>query len=99
VKLVFMPTAAADLERIGDWIAEDNPARAVSFVRELRMVCSVLPELPRAFPMVPRYEMKGVRRISHGQYLIFYRVTEEQVEVVHVVSGARDYEPILFPEA
>jgi toxin ParE1/3/4 len=42
--------------------------------------------------------MKGVRRLVHGNYLMFYRITEEQVEVVHVLNGARDYEPLLFPE-
>ena len=53
--------------------------------------------MPRAFPLVPRYESVGLRRMAHGNYLIFYRVTEEQVEVVRVLNGARDYEPILFP--
>ena len=99
MKLVFMSSADADLERIGDWIAQDNPSRALSFIREVRLVCSVLPEMPRGFPLVPRYEMKGLRRMSHGSYLIFYRVMEHQIEVVHVLNGARDYEPILFPQS
>jgi toxin ParE1/3/4 len=42
--------------------------------------------------------MKGIRRLCHGNYLIFYRVMEHQVEVLHVLNRARDYEPILFPE-
>jgi plasmid stabilization system protein ParE len=54
-------------------------------------------EMPRAFPLVPRYEARGVRRVVHGGYLVFYAVAEQQVEVVHVLNGARDYEPILFP--
>ncbi len=31
MKLVFSPKAADDLEEIGDYIARDNPARALSF--------------------------------------------------------------------
>jgi toxin ParE1/3/4 len=96
--LVFMPSADADLERIGDWIARDHPSRALSFVQELRLVCGVFPESPRGFPLVPRYELRGLRRMVHGGYLIFYRVSTERVEVVHVLNGASDHEPVLFPE-
>ena len=34
----------------------------------------------------------------HGNYLIFYRIADDTVEVLHVLHGARDYENILFPE-
>ena len=33
--VVFTAEAEADLERIGDFIAQDNPRRAASFVTEL----------------------------------------------------------------
>ena len=32
----FTPQAEIDLEEVGDYIALDNPARAVSFIREIR---------------------------------------------------------------
>lgn len=35
MKLVFSPKAAEDLEEIGDYIARDNPQRALSFVAEI----------------------------------------------------------------
>jgi plasmid stabilization system protein ParE len=38
-----------------------------------------------------------VRRLPHGNYLIFYRVDESQVVIVHVLNGAQDYEALLFP--
>lgn len=89
--------AERDLERIGDYIARDNPARAVTFLRELRDKCLGLAEMPERFPLVPRYEAVGVRRRVHGRYLIFYRVEADRVAVVHVLHGAQDYEAILFP--
>ncbi|ENZ94836.1 type II toxin-antitoxin system RelE/ParE family toxin [Xanthomonas fragariae] len=46
--------AEDDLERIGDYIAQDNPHRALSFVRELREKCMELASTPQAFPLVPR---------------------------------------------
>jgi plasmid stabilization system protein ParE len=90
--------AEADLENIGDYIALDNPQRAMSFVRELRARCERLAETPEAFPLVPRYEATGVRRRVHGNFLIFYRVEANAITVVHVLHGAMNYEPLLFPQ-
>jgi len=53
-------------------------------------------DTPRAYPLVPRYERFGIRRYVHGNYLIFYRLQPEQIEVIHVLQGARDIEAILF---
>ena len=89
--------AEADLEAIGDYIAQDNPVRALSFVRELSRSCLELAEMPEAWPIVPRYEHHGVRRRVHGRYLIFYRVAEGRITILHVLNGAMDVEAILFP--
>ena len=35
VRLIVRPAAKADMIEIGDYIAADNPARAVSFVAEI----------------------------------------------------------------
>jgi plasmid stabilization system protein ParE len=39
VKIVITDEAYADIERIGDYIARDNPRRAISFVQELVEHC------------------------------------------------------------
>lgn len=49
------------------------------------------------FPLVARYADSGLRQRVHGNYLIFYRVGPEDIEVVHVLHGAMDYEALLFP--
>ncbi|MEA3044900.1 MAG: toxin ParE1/3/4 [Sphingomonadales bacterium] len=90
--------AENDLERIGDYIARDDPARALGFIRELREKCLDLAKFPDRFPLVPRYEELGVRHRVHGNYLIFYRADADEVAVIHVLHGAMDYAAILFPE-
>ncbi|MDR6449622.1 plasmid stabilization system protein ParE [Paraburkholderia terricola] len=95
----ILPAAEAELEAIGDYIARDNPLRAVSFVRELRDRCMGLADMPLAFPLVPRYEDRGVRHRVHGNYQIFYRVVgqpAERIDVIHVLHSARDSALILF---
>ena len=89
--------AEADLESIGDYIARDNPMRAVSFVQELRAKCVDLSGMPDAFPLVPRYQRRGIRRRVHGNCLILYRIQNDRIVVIHVLHGAMDYAPILFP--
>lgn len=98
MKCFFTATAAADLEGIAEWIAKDSPPRASAFVSEFRLVIDAVADVPRAFPLVPRYEMKGIRRLVHGNYLVFYRIAGERVDILRVVHGARDYEPLLFPK-
>jgi plasmid stabilization system protein ParE len=98
MKVVISGSAAAELEEIGDYIAARNPARAVSFVQELRERCEGLVDAPRTHALVPRYERAGIRRCVHGNYLIFFRIETDSIVVVHILHGARDYEAILFPE-
>ena len=89
--------AERDLEAIGDYVAKDNPERSASFVGELRAKRLDLAHFPNRFPPVPRYETQGVRHRVHGNYLIFYRAGAEEVVVLHVLHGAMDYAPLLFP--
>ena len=96
--VVLTAEAEADLERIGDHIAERNPARAITFVDELRARCERLADAPQAFPLVARYQKTGLRRRMYSNYLIFYRIGELSIDVIHILHGAMDYEPLLFPE-
>lgn len=88
--------AGGDLERTADYIARDNPRRALTFIQELRTSCLDLADTPEGFALVPRYERQGIRRRVHGSYLIFYRVRGERIIVIHVLHGATDYAEILF---
>jgi len=98
VRVVLSAQAKADLREIAFYIARHNKVRAISFVRELQQKATEIGEMPRAFPIVPRYEHQGVRRRVYRNYLIFYRVETGRVLVIHILHGARDYEAILFPD-
>jgi addiction module RelE/StbE family toxin len=98
VIVTLTPDAESDLEAIAEYIARDNVTTALNFVHELREKCLALAQAPRAYPLVPRYQHRGIRRRPVGNYLIFYRIGTEAIQVVHVLHGARDYEQLLFPE-
>jgi toxin ParE1/3/4 len=98
MKVIITAAAEADLRQIGDWIAQDNRARAITFTRELRERCKRLVDAPRGFPLLPRQETDGIRRRAYRDYLILYRIRGDAIEVLHVVHGARDYERLLSPD-
>ncbi len=87
--LVFSPDAAADLEEIGDFIARDNPVRAVSFVQELRDHCMRFRRQPGLGTLRPDLA-EGLRMVPHGRYLIFYRELEGVLRVERILHSARD---------
>jgi toxin ParE1/3/4 len=87
--------ARKDLIAIGDYIAHDNPLPASTFVEELVKACVETSSTPLGYPIVQRYEAKGIRRRVYGNYQIFYRVTGDRVFVIRVLHGARDYDALL----
>ncbi|MEP9373942.1 type II toxin-antitoxin system RelE/ParE family toxin [Mesorhizobium sp. KR1-2] len=98
MRVIFTDAAEREIEAIGDYVAEESPARALELVRELREKCLSLSDMPRRFPLLERYSSSGIRRRVHGNYLIFYRVEDDAVQIVHILHGAMDYERLLFPE-
>ena len=99
MKVFITDSAIRDLIAIADYIRPHNPDRAATFVDELLDHCEALAEFPQRYPLVPRYEHHGIRRCVHANYLIFYRVGTQQIEVIHILNGAQDYEALLFPSA
>ncbi|WP_457151541.1 type II toxin-antitoxin system RelE/ParE family toxin [Mesorhizobium sp. P5_C1] len=97
-RLVFTSQAEADLEAIGDHIALDNPFRAITFIQELRRDCMELRAMPERYPLLEPHRSTGIRRRVHGNYLIFYRVGSDTVEILHILHGAMDLGAILFPD-
>lgn len=88
-KLTFSPRARQNLRDIADWIAADNPERAMSFVAELRVACRELTTFPYRYPQAPQFGV-SVRRRTYGSYHIIYMVTDGDVAIITIVHTARD---------
>ena len=85
----FSRRAEADLDEITAYIARDNPARAVSYVRELRGHRRGLVTFPEARPLRPELG-EGVRLSVFGNCVVLYVVHSDLLEIRRVVHGARD---------
>ncbi|WP_159982093.1 MULTISPECIES: type II toxin-antitoxin system RelE/ParE family toxin [unclassified Novosphingobium] len=84
---LLTPAARAELRTIALDIARGNPPRALSFVVELGEVVARLAEMPQAFPLVPRYEARGIRRRSWRGYGLLYAAAESGGIVLHRILG------------
>jgi toxin ParE1/3/4 len=91
MKTTISAPARSDLRKITLWIAEENPNRAKSFVRELRDAAESLRQFPESHSIVGTLDGFIVRRKVYGNYLIFYAVGAEAVNVLRILHGAQDY--------
>jgi toxin ParE1/3/4 len=87
------PRADRDIEDIGDYIAADSPARAVTFVAELRMRCLSLADVAEGYP--PIRPGHAWRRALYGRYLILFTIDDGAVRIERVLHGARDVDALL----
>jgi plasmid stabilization system protein ParE len=52
-------------------------------------------KFPRRFPILTRAGRGEVRKCTHGNYLIFYRIEPDLIRALHILHGAVDYGPLL----
>jgi toxin ParE1/3/4 len=95
VKVVLTRRALADLENIADWIGQDNPDRAVTFIVALREKCHELSAFPEAWPLKQGSNPMQARiRNWHG-YLIVYVILKSRIDILHIVNAARDVDALM----
>lgn len=88
------PLAIDDIESIGDFIAADKPARALSFIDELLAICARIAKRPQAYRR--RGDLaSGLRQAIHGSYPLLFTVDSEGVVIERVVHGARRLEDLI----
>ena len=90
------PLAEQDLEAISDFIAQDNPHRALTFITELRSQCAKIATNPMACRLRPELGT-NIRSFAHGNYVIFFQDNRDELCIVRVLHGAMDIET-RFPE-
>jgi len=95
-----------DLEAIADFIAEDNPERAVSFIRQVRQQIIEIGKHPLLYQVRPEIG-EGARLAVLGHYVVLFRViaatvrpvVARTVRIERVVYGGRDLPQLLdIPE-
>jgi toxin ParE1/3/4 len=89
---IYSPEAEGDLIEAWIYIAEDkDPETADRVLASVFYKCNALLKQPesgrRREELSPR-----LRSIPQGSYIVFYRIAENQIEIVRVLHAARDIE-------
>jgi toxin ParE1/3/4 len=85
--------ARRDLVQIWRYIANDNEPAADRFIDLITQRLELLGENPYAGRS--RDELRpGYRSFPVGQYVVFYRLSESRVEIMHILHGKRDIEAL-----
>lgn len=91
VRIIQSPEFRQDTDDAWDYYAEKDPDYAEAFIRKVADKLSMVgrfPQMGRARPAL----RPDVRSVLVGNYLIYYRVTEDGIEAVRLLHSARDVE-------
>ena len=88
MQLRYTQDALVDLLEISEFIARDNPTRALSFVDEMKRHCKNLSNMALSSPIVKELGT-DVHRSVFGNYNIYYLVGRDTMVIFGVIEGHR----------
>lgn len=87
--LEWKKQAQADLFAIVDFISDDNPEAAQTLKNEIEEKTEKLREFPDLYKLGRK---RGTREmVAHKNYIVIYRVTNNQIEVLRVKHSAQQW--------
>jgi toxin ParE1/3/4 len=89
MRLRYAPRAHADIAHIHQYIAQHNSRAATSVVQQIRSTSRLLARHPG---LGRKTDIPGVRVFPTARYpyLVYHRVREDELIVIHVRDGRRD---------
>ncbi len=96
-KIEYLPGAQKDIINIVDYIKLDNPSAALNFLDKLDESISKLADFPLLGigPKDSRLQLLNYRMLIVDNYLVFYVLKDDTVEIRRVIHGKRKYDFLL----
>jgi addiction module RelE/StbE family toxin len=93
----YLPSAQQDLLEIIEYISKDDAQAAHAFVDKLDATISKLAAFPflGLIPNDRRLQSLKYRMLVIQNYLVFYVVIEDEIEIRRILHGKRKYQFIL----
>jgi toxin ParE1/3/4 len=96
-RYVINVLASQDLNQIADRFTKTNLEAGERFFREFNRKCQQLVMFPNSGKSYATIR-SDLRGLTFSGYVIFYRVLDDGIEILRVVSGRRNF-PSLFKES
>ena len=94
MRIEFSRWVESDLDAIAEDISQDNPRRALTFLREIGQKIRRIAEQPLLYQLRPEIG-DGARLVVVGRYVILFRILDDIVRIERVVYGGRDLPSLL----
>ncbi|MBU0728843.1 MAG: type II toxin-antitoxin system RelE/ParE family toxin [Proteobacteria bacterium] len=89
--LFISDQAIEDLMELWLYVANDSPQSADKFIDHIQQQCLLICSTPKIGR--ERGELlPGLRSLPVKRYIVYYRIKNEVIEIVRVMSGYRDIE-------
>lgn len=98
-QLKILPLAKLDMEQIFDYIAVKlcNSAAAIGQIDDFEKAFANVCAFPESCPYINNEYVKdkSLRKLIVNNYVAFYRIRDNEIQIVRVLYGMRDYESFL----
>ena len=91
-RVIWTQSALDDLSGIQEFIARDSTYYAQKFVDDAFHAVERLEVFPESGRMVPERYDPGFREVIFGSYRIIYRIINDDVYIVTMIHGKRNYD-------
>lgn len=97
-RVEITPSAESDVAEIWDYIAQDNPGNAESFILTLTEQFETLEFFPERCPLIAENRILGTsyRHLIYGHYRTIFRISGQAVIILRIIYGARLLDSGLF---
>lgn len=89
MKIVWTNESLNRLIEIENFIAEDNPNKAIEFINFLIEKTEILKNNPKIGKVVPEFSNPVLRELIVKNYRIVYRITKTKIEILTVFESHR----------
>lgn len=84
MEIIWSPQSIKDLESIGDFIAQSNPERAISFIDDLIDSVERLSQFPDSGGIVE--ENPVLRQVIHLGYRLIYQMRAKKILIITILG-------------
>ena len=98
-RLNIFPLAQADMESIFAYISEElkNPTAAIDQINDFEKAFENICAFPESCPIVDNEYVtdKTLRKLIVNNYIAFFRIRDNEIQVIRVLYGMRNFQDLL----
>jgi toxin ParE1/3/4 len=94
---IISQPAIKDLEQIIDYFSNRNIEAGEKFINEFEKKCKNIANFPNMGRSYDDIKL-SLRGLPLAGYIIFYRIIDDGIEIIRVVSGYRDLESLFLED-